>query len=843
MIFPFLAHIFPYFPMQTSLCDECECSPAQYSCISCEQFLCFSCDLKIHDKGKRKAHPRTLLSEKDKKFNEEKNNVFSKEISMKSPKENSQKSSKAKETSHEKSNEILKENSLKKLREISDEKSREKSGVSKSEILRNDVSKSEVSKNEASQNEVSRNEVSKSVISQSEVSKSEVSKSEFSKNEISQNEVSKTEVSRSEVSKNEVSKSEISQNEISLKEEANAIVFSLSLNLVSKESILLRFQELLLQFIRVQTMRKKAQIVYLLVWNSNNNEKINKIMLGIQIELNKQKVLVFFMKFMLDLRNFFTNFKTELEKHDKIHVFSSNSLQEQIEACIPNSSRFSLQFFDQDFLINNPYLSENTAKKAKKNDDLNQTIHSFPQFSLENDRIDKEKNLFFSEKNLDFSEFFPHFQPYKALDPRNFPPKISLFLQDLFREQARNGLLMLEKPEFLLFLSQKLISSRLSTPETLTFLLQQAENQHIFHTTIRRFGSDSNVFPYISMHLDQLSLESLIWVLRSLMKDSMTPTEKLILGRIKETFSLKITSETLKRILETLSLKIDKNSLIKVHKELSPLRIEKSENSEEICVFLAWEKWKCEDQGVLSVFDQEDWDEFLDFLRKFYYNSPFSSQISFKSVENSLEKNEGKKKNGYFNKKFLKNFIPGGKYGCCQYIKCCGTPRLKQISFGKLSLFVQEAINRRILEYYKTLLISTEKLRIPCVKLEEKEEKTEKNERNQDFCENQRILEIKEIIMKIIGSFPQGINLARLPKMIQFYTNFPFDCQDFGFKKLKDFLNIFKEVEMLEFGDNIVAKIRKNKENFGDFKEKWSFVNDPMYSYNCYKKLENLGIF
>ncbi len=276
--------------MQTSFCNECESYPAQYSCISCEQLLCFTCDLKIHDKGKRKAHPRTLLTEKDTKFNDEKDNVICKEIKLKLKKSNEN----TNENTNEKSKEKSIEKSIEKLLGNSKENSKEISKQNSNEILKENSKENSNENLKGNSKEISRKAP-----------------------------------------------------------EANAIVFSLSLNLVSKESFLLKFQELLLQFIRVQTMRKKAQMVYLLVWNWNNNEKINKIMLGIQIELNKQKVLVFFMKFMLDLPNFFTNFSNEFEKYNKIHILSSNSLQEQIEACIPNSSRFSLEFFNQDFLINN----------------------------------------------------------------------------------------------------------------------------------------------------------------------------------------------------------------------------------------------------------------------------------------------------------------------------------------------------------------------------------------------------------------------------------------------------------------------------------------------------------
>lgn len=49
--------------------------------------------------------------------------------------------------------------------------------------------------------------------------------------------------------------------------------------------------------------------------------------------------------------------------------------------------------------------------------------------------------------------------------------------------------------------------------------------------------------------------------------------------------------------------------------------------------------------------------------------------------------------------------IPGGRYGCVQFAKMFGTKSLQNSSLGKLSMYVQEAINKGIIRYHKTLLI------------------------------------------------------------------------------------------------------------------------------------------
>jgi hypothetical protein len=51
--------------------------------------------------------------------------------------------------------------------------------------------------------------------------------------------------------------------------------------------------------------------------------------------------------------------------------------------------------------------------------------------------------------------------------------------------------------------------------------------------------------------------------------------------------------------------------------------------------------------------------------------------------------------------------IPGGRYGCAQFIRHCGPVELKNCSLGKLSSFVQYAISKDFLRYQRTLLVWT----------------------------------------------------------------------------------------------------------------------------------------
>ena len=61
----------------------------------------------------------------------------------------------------------------------------------------------------------------------------------------------------------------------------------------------------------------------------------------------------------------------------------------------------------------------------------------------------------------------------------------------------------------------------------------------MINVTIRKFG-DSDPIQFISLQLDHISLQSLYWVLLNIRKDEMTPTDKLVMSRIKECYGLKI---------------------------------------------------------------------------------------------------------------------------------------------------------------------------------------------------------------------------------------------------------------------------------------------------------------
>ena len=49
--------------------------------------------------------------------------------------------------------------------------------------------------------------------------------------------------------------------------------------------------------------------------------------------------------------------------------------------------------------------------------------------------------------------------------------------------------------------------------------------------------------------------------------------------------------------------------------------------------------------------------------------------------------------------------IPGGRYGCAQFVKICGPESLRKLTLGKISQLVQYTVDKDIVRYHKTLIV------------------------------------------------------------------------------------------------------------------------------------------
>lgn len=364
-----------------------------------------------------------------------------------------------------------------------------------------------------------------------------------------------------------------------------------------------------------------------------------------------------------------------------------------------------------------------------------------------------------------YSLELPLFQPQIRQDP------LGQVIEGILRKFAESGELMVLWDVFLQQIKSKL-------PGNQNLELLPANCLDIYHQTMRKFGDCQPTF-YVSLHLTSLSIQSLLWILESIKKDKMTPSEKLIFSRVKECYGLKINQYVWAQIIHRLLSMANPQGIISFNGQLPELRMVKIKdainNSEYYQIYMGPSMWPVEDVGQIYQHDQDKWNDFMQFLRDFFREDS-RQQLQISSVINIHSYDP--RKSVVKPPKSVNQAIPGGRYGCAQLLKCCGPPSLRNLSLGKLSLFVQEAITQDILIYYKTLLIKG------------------KLDNNPSFmvhpdivCQKQqRIKWVQFIIVDILKENMKGISLARLPKLIQKRVNFLFDIQDLGFLKLKNLL-------------------------------------------------------
>lgn len=327
----------------------------------------------------------------------------------------------------------------------------------------------------------------------------------------------------------------------------------------------------------------------------------------------------------------------------------------------------------------------------------------------------------------------------------------------------------------------------------------------------------------MSLWIEEITLESLAWVLKSLRKDEMTPTDKLVASRIKECYGIKITNQEWANFMLSLQSMCDKNGLIHFklfrNDTLQEIAIkiakcppeyfaktkmnEGSQDGSMLITILDGHDWQMNDTKEMSPLYKGQWKIFIQFLKDFFDNetgisithdsSLDSSRITSQSNDNikwvrSVESSSNsfltqpkkkQKKTPIKPPKSITKAIPGGKYGCAQLLKCCGPLPLKICSFGVLCLLIQEAIASGILIYYKTLLIKPnlnisfdflDYLNLFDDEMQPQQQILEvlQDEKvaQQQQCQQEKIAKIKQVLVEILEDQQKGVTLARIPKLI-----------------------------------------------------------------------------
>ena len=353
-------------------------------------------------------------------------------------------------------------------------------------------------------------------------------------------------------------------------------------------------------------------------------------------------------------------------------------------------------------------------------------------------------------------------------------------LLSLLKELAESGQIMNDAGWLCKTFAQR---GRLSMDQSRA-TIKELEAVGLLNTIERSFTNLKTVF-FTCMRIQSLSYESLVWTLRSLQLDEMLPTERAVQSRIKEVFDYKVPAPDWEVFVThcknhhahsksaPMAYSLFSQPLAAPHFAFVVREIPDPVSKQMLTLIYPFgEEWDSKDQyikegDVLGVKETEDWRHFVNFLSKYF--------------EGAVPGDESKA-------------IPGGRYGCAQFLKFCGDETLKACSLGKLSYMVQLSIDEFLLRYYRTLLVWA-----PTHKSLNEKENSEKI----SFVQNK--------IIEILKENKDGLSLAQLPLFIKRKINCSVNLAELGFAKLKDLLMTMQEVEIEIRGSNHPFAVFKSK--------------------------------
>lgn len=358
----------------------------------------------------------------------------------------------------------------------------------------------------------------------------------------------------------------------------------------------------------------------------------------------------------------------------------------------------------------------------------------------------------------------------------------------------------------------EIVASELNVPSSRIMQLLESDIKiSTIHRTTRFFG-EQIALKYYSLCLSSVSVESLIWVLKSIRNDKMQPTEGLIFSRFREYFAVKILTKDWKRILESLQKNKEFFENFNRYKEILG-EIYLKEIDENTQLFLMrGVGWVYEDISEVNDSDT-DYQSFLRYIDNYFndsqtelVNSKQTDKIKWlSSVENTVKmpalsdsSQAGSKKSQ--RNELMNKAIPGGKYGCTLLVKNFGSSDLRYLSAGRIYALIKNALNNQIINHIKTHIVRNEQ------KLNNKNQKLE-----------QQILELQTNILDLLKeNEKEGVTLAQLKLSFETRYNRSYNIQDLGFPKLKNFLQTIED--KIEYGKapNGIVKISIKKKSSCD---------------------------
>ncbi|CAD8140976.1 unnamed protein product [Paramecium pentaurelia] len=298
---------------------------------------------------------------------------------------------------------------------------------------------------------------------------------------------------------------------------------------------------------------------------------------------------------------------------------------------------------------------------------------------------------------------------------------------------------------------------------------------------IRNFnGTKINFY---ALAVKKLTYENLFWVIKSIKKDLITPTERLVQSRIKECYGFKYSRYEWNHIINYIksSKQVTKFGssfgksvelpIIQVIKIKDPLIQEETQG-----IYFQKQNWHVEDEFQQDLDQKQEWNIFIEYLQSIF------------------------DKNSVQNNKILKS----GRYGCAQFIKLLGPKKLRELSLGRLTLYMQMAVNKNHIRNTKTVLVQDNR---------EKSEYTTDSSLDGDPYIKMKIKELQEQLIQLLLENLDGVLLTQIPTLLKKRVSFELNLIELGFPKLRNFIETVKDVIQIENNgrNNVIAKLNQTK--------------------------------
>ncbi|KAM3134972.1 hypothetical protein pb186bvf_012972 [Paramecium bursaria] len=298
---------------------------------------------------------------------------------------------------------------------------------------------------------------------------------------------------------------------------------------------------------------------------------------------------------------------------------------------------------------------------------------------------------------------------------------------------------------------------------------------------------------FFSMGIKTITYENLFWVVKSIQRDLITPTERLVVSRVKECFGIKLQKSEWELIIYSLNqikgpvkFRNSNGKLIELPQMVVKRIRDPLIKEETLGIYIAGQNWNVEDEYINDLDKKQEWFIFDDFLKEFF---------SIATRDN--------------NRKLLK----GGRYGCAQFsiliyqrqVKLLGPKQLHHVSLGRLTLFVQMAVNKGIVKYNKTILMHNQDTLVSDQTLDGS------NDGEQQI--KSKIKELQQNLIEILLENPEGVSLAQIPQLLKERIGGDLNFAELGFPKLKNFMESVKDIIQIENSvrNNYVARVIQNK--------------------------------